>query len=98
MWTFFGPWRPGTTDTLTILTPPGVTTTVGDITVHGSLKLFNAKTTNLQGHMLVEQTIHSLEFADSSNSSLNILGQSTSPVTISFAEVTDLKITSAEPV
>jgi len=42
----------------------GATTSVGDLTVRGSLKSFNAKSTDLRGNILVEGTLGTLHLHD----------------------------------
>jgi len=107
-----GPEQPGdilsitldATDTrssLAIRTRGRAETTVGDITVNGSLNYLSARTTDLLGDMTVTGTIRRLQFDDVADPHAITIGAPLSTrdvVTIRFDRAEDLSISSATPI
>ena len=94
----------GTTEKsqFTISTKGKIETSVGDITVNGSLKAISAKTTNIWGGIYIDGSLATLTLkdADCYNKQLRI-GASSNPkatVTMSFDEIYGLQINSDMPI
>lgn len=85
----------------TITTPPKQDTNVGDINVAGALKSITAKTTNLQGNIILSGSLGTLILNDVADNHTITIGPSANPkagTTAGFDLVSDLVINSQTPI